>query len=255
MLSKLLAGILDLGPRRIGYTGQNVATSRTENRMGMSTKSGPAPEHPEQAHWNQVHATKAIDDVSWWQPESDLWIDLIEAAAADHHARIIDVGAGSSVLVDALLDRGYSRVSVLDLAEPALENVRQRISARRPEAGADDLVEFVVGDVRTFRAAHPFDLWHDRAVLHFLTDPLDVAAYRESVTANLVPGGRAVISTFAPDGPEQCSGLTVQRYDADSLAAAMGPGFTLISHERRIHRTPWDTEQPFTVVTLERTRG
>jgi len=207
---------------------------------------------PSHDHWTQVHATKKVDDVSWWQAESDLWIELIEAVSPDVEARIIDVGAGSSLLVDAMLDRGYTHVSVLDLAEPALANVRNRLAKRPDQESAQDHVEFISADVRTYRSAIGFDLWHDRAVLHFLTDPTDVAAYRTSVMANLNPGGFAVIATFALDGPEQCSGLAVQRYDADALVAAMGNAFTLITHERRIHRTPWEAEQPFTVVTLQR---
>lgn len=204
------------------------------------------------SHWAEVYASKAVDDVSWWQPEADLWIDLVEAVSPDVESRIIDVGAGSSLLVDALLDRGYSDVSVLDLAEPALENVRTRLGERPDSQGPGRGVDFICADVRSYRSAVGFDVWHDRAVLHFLTDPADVAAYRRSVLANLVPGGFAVIAVFALDGPAQCSGLTVQRYDADALVAAMGDGFTTIAQDKRIHRTPWQAEQPFTVVTLQR---
>jgi trans-aconitate methyltransferase len=193
-----------------------------------------------------VHAEKGAGEVSWWQEPDGLWLDLIERAGVSPADPVVDVGAGASLLVDALLDAGYSDVTVLDLSASALDRVSRRLGERA--AG----VRLVAGDITAFRGERPYALWHDRAVFHFLTDPADRAAYRESLLANLAPGGLAVLAVFAPDGPETCSGLPVRRYDVPQLVNEIGPGFTLVHGERRVHTTPWGAEQPFTVALLQR---
>jgi SAM-dependent methyltransferase len=208
----------------------------------------PSPQPPPQraAHWEGVHAAKGAGEVSWWQEPDSLWLDLIEHAGVSPTDPVVDVGAGASMLVDALLEAGFTDVTVLDISASALDRVARRLGERAAD------VRLVAGDVTEFRAERPYVLWHDRAVFHFLTDPADRRAYRESLRANLAPGGLAVIAVFAPDGPENCSGLPVRRYDVPGLAREIGPGFTLVHGERRVHTTPWGAEQPFTVALLRR---
>ncbi len=201
-------------------------------------------EHDPGAHWEAVHSTKPVDGVSWWQPEDELWLDLIDVLGLAAEDLILDVGSGSSLLVDALLARGHRRVCAVDVSAAALERIRERVG-RAPE------VQLIAADVRTLRLAEPVALWHDRAVFHFLTDPADQRAYAESVRAALAPGGHVIVATFAPEGPETCSGLPVQRYDADALVAALGfAARDVVRSELRVHITPWGTSQPFTVVVL-----
>ncbi len=151
---------------------------------------------------------------------------------------MIDIGAGAGVLVAALAARGLTDLAALDLSETALAQARARL-AGGPE------VDWIVADVLGWRPARRYDIWHDRAAFHFLTDPADRQAYRATLAAALAPGGHAVLGTFAPDGPERCSGLPVVRYDADSLAAELGPGFRLIAAARDDHRTPAGALQRF----------
>jgi SAM-dependent methyltransferase len=196
-------------------------------------------------HWENVHTTKALDGVSWWQPEGDLWVDLLDDLDLPAGARVADIGCGSSMLVDALAARGM-RVVAVDISAAALARIRDRL-------GDPVGVTFTACDVRDLRLAEPVDAWHDRAVFHFLVDPADQAAYREALLACLAPGGFAVVATFAPDGPESCSGLPVQRHDADGLVAALGfAPSDVVRAERRVHLTPWGGQQPFTVVVLRR---
>jgi SAM-dependent methyltransferase len=201
---------------------------------------------PAAAHWERVHAEKGAGDVSWWQEPDSLWLDLIERSGVSPADPVVDVGAGASLLVDALLDAGYSDVTVLDISASALDRVSRRLGERA--AG----VRLVACDVTAFRGERPYALWHDRAVFHFLTDPADRDAYRASLRANLALGGLAVLAVFAPDGPETCSGLPVRRYDVPQLVKEIGPGFALVHGERRVHTTPWGAEQPFTVALLRR---
>jgi trans-aconitate methyltransferase len=193
-----------------------------------------------------VHAGKGAGEVSWWQEPDSLWLDLIERAGVAPADPVVDVGAGASLLVDALLDAGFTDVTVLDLSTSALDRVARRLGPR----GAG--VRLVAADVTGYRGGRTYALWHDRAVFHFLTEAADRAAYRESLLANLAPGGLAVLAVFAPDGPESCSGLPVRRYALAELVDELGPGFTLVHGERRVHTTPWGAEQPFTVALMRR---
>ncbi|MEW6147389.1 MAG: class I SAM-dependent methyltransferase [Bradyrhizobium sp.] len=191
------------------------------------------------AHWENVYLTKGEAEVSWFQNSPATSLDLIRAATPDHGAAIIDIGGGASRLVDALLQDGYRDVSVLDLSANALDAAKKRIG------GAASMVDWIVADATTWQPAKSYEVWHDRAAFHFLTDPRDRAAYVERLRSAVAPGGNVIIATFAPDGPEKCSGLPVQRHDSASLAAALGPEFELVETRSETHHTPWDSTQAF----------
>ena len=192
-----------------------------------------------QQHWETVYGNKAVDQVSWFQPHAASSLHLIEGCA-DKNAYIIDVGAGASVLVDDLLDAGYRNLTVLDLAESALAVSRARLGARAQS------VQWIAGDItRVELPASRYDVWHDRAVFHFLTDPADRARYVEQVMKSVKPGGHVIIAAFGPGGPLQCSGLEVMRYAPDALHAEFGAPFRLLRHETEIHHTPSGQEQEF----------
>ena len=193
----------------------------------------------ESQHWVTVHSTKGTD-VSWWQPADELWIDLVDALGLDPTAPVVDVGSGSSLFVDALVDAGFQDVTAVDVSSAALDSMRSRLG---------DLARYVVSDVRDFRSARPVALWHDRAVFHFLVDSADQQVYAGNLRASLADDGQAIIATFAPDGPESCSGLPVARWSANELAEVLG--LTLVRQDRRIHTTPWGTTQPFTIAVLQ----
>ena len=197
-------------------------------------------------HWHEVHTTKQFDDVSWWQNEDAVWDDLILDLNLDRSARIIDVGAGASLMCDVLARHGFRNLTALDITPEPLDRIRRRLSETTN-------IDTVVADITVLGSIGDFDVWHDRAVFHFLVDSADQAAYKRAVTANTHPGSYIIISTFADDGPEQCSGLPVQRYSPEQLADAFADVGSVIRQERRIHATPWQTEQPFSLVVIERT--
>lgn len=200
--------------------------------------SDDAPSAPD--HWERVYRTRPSTDVSWYRPHLDRSLAFIEAAAPDRGARILDVGGGASTLVDDLLARGYRHLSVLDLSDAALQTARDRLGAA---AGG---VAWLHDDARTVAlAAESLDVWHDRAVFHFLTEAEDRAAYVRRAVHAVRPGGHLVIATFAPDGPERCSGLPVVRYDAAALAQAFGAAFRLEDQAADAHATPGGTVQSF----------
>lgn len=190
-------------------------------------------------HWQNVYATKGEAEVSWFQDRPTNSLDMIRAANPDHDAAIIDIGGGASRLVDALLQDGYRDIAVLDLSANALDAAKKRIGA------AASKVDWIVADATAWRPAKTYGVWHDRAAFHFLTDPHDRAAYVERLRAAIAPGGHVVIATFAPDGPEKCSGLPVQRHDSASLAAELGPEFELVETRSEVHHTPWNSTQAF----------
>jgi SAM-dependent methyltransferase len=196
-------------------------------------------------HWDKVYRDKRPTEVSWYQPNAERSLRFIRRLAKPG-ARIIDVGAGASQLVDVLLDAGYPQPILLDLSAAAFEHAKARLAARAA------LAEWIVGDVTRDPALPSVDLWHDRAVLHFLTDVSDQKAYARLVARTVRSGGHVVIATFAPDGPERCSGLSVTRYDGQSVAALLGPDFELLEEEREVHRTPSGAEQRFCWSILRR---
>jgi len=190
-------------------------------------------------HWQTVYATKAESEVSWFQDSPAISLEMIRAATPDRSAAIIDIGGGASRLADALLHEGYCNLAVLDLSANALDAAKQRIG---PAASA---VDWIVADATTWRPARTYDVWHDRAAFHFLTDPRDRAAYVERLRTAVAPGGHVIIATFAPDGPEKCSGLPVQRHDSASLSGELGPDFELVETRSEMHQTPWHSTQAF----------
>ena len=201
-----------------------------------------------QAHWDNAYATKGETGVSWFEDTPTLSLELIRRARANAKSDIIDIGGGASRLVDALLQEGAGRVTVLDLSPAALDAAKARLGT-----AADD-VEWIVADVTDWKPEHRYDIWHDRAAFHFLTETDARAAYVESLHAALRPGGHAIIGTFAPDGPERCSGLPVLRYDAAELAGVLGPSFQLVDQRRHVHTTPWGSTQAFQFSLLKRVK-
>jgi SAM-dependent methyltransferase len=201
------------------------------------------------AHWENVYATKGERDVSWYQESPAPSLDLITLAGISSDASIIDIGGGASRLVDALVDKNFQRITVLDLSAAALDAARHRLGDKGlGDKGLGDKakdVEWVVADVTTWEPSKTYDLWHDRAAFHFLTDPADQSAYVDRLKKALKRGGCAIIGTFALDGPERCSGLPIVRYDAVSLSAMLGTDFKVIDAQRHDHTTPWGAVQRF----------
>lgn len=191
-------------------------------------------------HWDRVYERKGPERVSWFQPSLRLSLRLIEEIGLPTSARIIDVGGGASTLVDDLLARGFRHLTVLDLSGKALEEARRRLGPRADE------VTWIEGDI--LEAELPtagYDLWHDRAVFHFLTDAEARRRYVAQAHRALAPGGHIIMATFGPEGPEQCSGLDVVRYDAEGLTGEFGAPFQKIRCLEEAHTTPWGAEQEF----------
>ena len=199
-----------------------------------------------QHHWDNLYANKAEYDVSWYQPRAEISMRMIEDSRMGVDAGIIDVGGGSSVLVDQLLADDYSDVTVLDISERALANSAERLGARAAE------VHWIVSDVLAWTPARDYHVWHDRAVFHFLTDERERAVYRATLLKALRPKGTLILGAFAEDGPERCSGLPVKRWSAAPLAFEIGPEFRLIESIGENHRTPAGAVQPFTWTRFER---
>jgi SAM-dependent methyltransferase len=194
-------------------------------------------------HWADVYKRSAVTDVSWYQPDPGLSVELIRAAGARVDSPIVDVGGGASTLVDRLLDDGFQDVTVVDVAANALASARSRLGQR---AG---LVTWIVADLLNWQSDRQYQVWHDRAVFHFLTDAADRQRYLSVLRQGLQAGGRIVIGTFAADGPTHCSGLPTARYSADALAAEF-PRYRLDRQLRQSHVTPFGTVQPFTWLVL-----
>jgi SAM-dependent methyltransferase len=192
-----------------------------------------------QAHWEKVYTTKGENEVSWFQQSPEPSFELIVQAGATHASAIIDIGGGASRLVDHLVEQGFADITVLDLSGAALEAARRRLESRA------DRVHWIVADATAWEPAKAYDIWHDRAAFHFLTDEKDRAAYVARLEQAVKTGGHAIIGTFALDGPERCSGLPVARYDSAGLAQALGPGFRLVHTRRHEHATPWGSRQMF----------
>ena len=192
-----------------------------------------------QAHWDHIYETKAGNELSWFQEHPAVSLDLIGATGAKPGAAMIDIGGGASRLVDALLDEGFHALPVLDLSESALAAAKARLGPRSAK------VAWIAADVTAWEPSETYDLWHDRAAFHFLTGAADQRAYAERVTRAVRPGGHVIIGTFAPDGPQSCSGLPVLRHDAASIGAVLGQGFVLVHSRRHDHVTPAGRTQRF----------
>lgn len=193
-------------------------------------------------HWDEVYRRKDIESVSWFERSPETSLRLIRKATAGGRS-LVDVGAGASTVADVLLAEGYD-VTVLDISEAALDLVLRRLEGR---------VSYVVSDVLTWRPTRTFDVWHDRAVFHFLVDPSDQQRYAARAATTVRPGGALVIGTFAPDGPTSCSGLPTARHDIESLAEIFGGAFAVEHSEGEGHRTPRGVVQSFNWAILRRT--
>lgn len=188
--------------------------------------------------WNDIYATKTDQQVSWFESFPAVSVRMMEAAGLTPESCVIDVGGGDSRLVDYLVGRGLDCVAVLDVSSAALERAKTRI-------GTAPYLTWIEADVTADWSLKPMDIWHDRAVFHFLTDAASRTRYRTHLLQTLKAHGTAIIATFAHDGPQRCSGLPVTRYSPDGLAAELGEGLRLVESVRHLHPTPWGVIQPF----------
>jgi SAM-dependent methyltransferase len=191
-------------------------------------------------HWEAVYSSKPSERLGWYKPRLQTSLEWIATFGLGTDAPVIDVGGGASTLVDDLLDNGYSSITVLDIAEPALDLLRTRLGDR----GA--AVNWLCGDITGIDLPeNAFELWHDRAVFHFLTEAADRERYKQNLSRALRPGGYLIIGTFAPEAPPKCSGLPVQRYDLALLCETLGREFELQRHQKEMHVTPGGVEQMY----------
>jgi 2-polyprenyl-3-methyl-5-hydroxy-6-metoxy-1,4-benzoquinol methylase len=191
------------------------------------------------SHWENVYGTKGEQEVSWFQDIPTTSLDLLSADGVTLDSAVIDIGAGASRLVDALIARRHRNVTVLDVSGAALATAQARLGSQA------DTVRWIEADITQWNPTERYDVWHDRAVLHFLTSEAERDAYRRALLAAVRPGGLVVIGTFDLDGPEKCSGLTVQRYSGASLADMLGDGFERLDTRQEEHATPWGSTQRF----------
>ena len=199
-----------------------------------------------QGHWDAVYRTKAPDEVSWFQADPELSLELIKATGAGRGARILDVGGGVSVLADRLMEEGFDQLGVLDVSAAALAAFQARLGP------ASQAVEWIQCDVVEYRAREHWDVWHDRAVFHFLVDPLDRARYREALYRAVPQGGHVIVATFGPGGPNRCSGLPTLRCSAEDIARELGTGVDLVDTKTETHLTPSGMRQEFVYARLAR---
>lgn len=192
-----------------------------------------------QDHWQRTYLAKAEHEVSWSQDAPEPSLSLITSTAKSTLSRIIDIGGGASHLVDHLLLRGYSDISVLDVSSAALSKAQARLAERATS------VDWIVSNIASWQPSAQYELWHDRATFHFMVTEADRSSYMARLREALAPGGHAVIATFDLNGPDTCSGLPVKRYDPAGLAGALGSGFILLSSQRHLHHTPWNAGQSF----------
>lgn len=197
-------------------------------------------------YWEKIYKERKPDEVSWFQTRPRTSLELLAKAGLNAQSRVIDVGGGASTLVDALLELGVRKPTVLDLSGFALAHARERLGEKA------SLVDWVEADVTTFAPAAPYDYWHDRAVFHFLTTSEGRSAYLAALKRSLKPAGHALLAAFGPDGPEKCSGLPVCRYDGQGLSNELGAEFVLKSEQTEEHRTPWDAVQLFRYCLFQR---
>jgi len=194
-------------------------------------------------HWNDAYQSRGVEERSWTESVPSTSLALLDVLQVSPRESLIDIGAGESPLVDHLLVRGFTDLSVLDISSRALAVTRERVGSGHVEA--------LEADVTAWQPSRAYDVWHDRAVLHFLS-PDDARRYARTLRDALAPGGAVVIGVFAPDGPASCSGLAVTRYNAEDLAALLGQEFELVDQRRLRHRTPWGSEQSFQWIAARR---
>ena len=190
-------------------------------------------------HWDNVYSSKRPEDVSWFQPHAKPSLDALARLGATPDQSLIDIGGGASSLTAKLAEAGWSDLAVLDISQAALDHSRSAMGKKAAR------VDWIVADVTKWQPERQYDVWHDRAVFHFLTEAGRREAYLRAVSQGLAEGGLLIIATFALDGPERCSGLPVQRYDAQALSQELGDGLRLMEHWREEHATPWNARQAF----------
>jgi ubiquinone/menaquinone biosynthesis C-methylase UbiE len=195
--------------------------------------------HAGKNHWEDMYAKKMPTEVSWYQIEPTVSLDLIKSTGIDHAGKIIDVGGGASVLVDKLLDKGFQDLTVLDISAKSLSYAKERLGDRATR------VSWIEADVTEFDPPQKYDLWHDRAVFHFLTEENDRKKYVQNMDKALNFGGHVIIASFAIEGPLKCSGLDVERYSDGKLKNELGNSFEFVKSVEEVHRTPWSSEQKF----------
>lgn len=198
-------------------------------------------------HWDKVYRTKQSTAVSWYQPSPLPSLKVLDLFATDKALSLIDVGGGASNLADALLARGWSDITVLDIAAPALRVAQERLGEEA------ERVRWEVADITNYQPLRTYDVWHDRAVFHFLTSLGERQSYKRALAGGTTAGSLVVMSTFALDGPERCSGLVVQRYSADSLSQELGSDFKMLEAWHEEHTTPDGNEQAFNWCVFKRT--
>ena len=198
------------------------------------------------SHWQHIYQDKSPRDASWYQDVPELSLALIQRCHLQRHEAIIDVGGGTSMLVDCLCKEGYTNLSVLDISATALDFTKERLG----DLAAT--VHWFETDITAFKPPHPFYLWHDRAVFHFLTDESDREKYVQTLKHSLLPGGHLIVAAFATGGPKKCSGLDIVQYDATKLMAELGSEFELIEEIYELHTTPSNEQQKFTYYRLTR---
>lgn len=201
------------------------------------------------AHWENVYQTKPITEVGWYQPIPATSISFIEPLNLSLDAHIIDIGGGDSFLVDYLLSKGYSSVSVLDISAKAIERAQERLGAESPK------IKWIVDDASKFLPQEKYQVWHDRAAFHFLTEDKDVQHYLSALNQSLLLGGYFVIGTFSTSGPKKCSGLDIRQYEADDLARLLGHDYKKINCIAPEHITPGGQIQHYTFCCFQRVRG
>ncbi|BDI61578.1 class I SAM-dependent methyltransferase [Qipengyuania nanhaisediminis] len=191
-------------------------------------------------HWQAVYTHKRVETVSWYQPQPTPSLTALERLGASSGQSLIDVGAGASPLVGALHEAGWRDLAALDISDAALAHARAALGERA------EAIEWIAADITRWRPARRYDIWHDRAVFHFLTDPADRASYRRALEAALAPGGLALFATFAPDGPQACSGLEIRQYSASDLAREFDRALRPLADWSEVHVTPSGAAQNFT---------
>lgn len=197
-------------------------------------------------HWETVFQTKDTKKVSWHQPVPETSLKLIDKLKIPKEARIIEVGSGDSFLCDFLLEKGYSEITLLDISEKALDTIKMRLSEKAVN------ITFIAGDVTDFSTSQSYDLWHDRAVFHFLTNDKDIQKYIKNVREKLAPGGYLILGTFSENGPDMCSGLKVQQYSENQLSEIFKKGFNKIESFTEDHLTPSGSYQNFLFCVFKR---
>ena len=198
------------------------------------------------AHWENIYSTKKLNEVSWYQPKPETSLGFIQDLNISKTASIIDIGGGDSFLVDNLLKLGYTNVTVLDISRKAIERAKKRLGKQSEQ------VTFIEADASNFMPSQTYDLWHDRAAFHFLTDEKEIENYIKAAENGVKSSGNMIIGTFAVDGPTKCSGIEIKQYSKTSLSDRFGKQFKKLDCKKLGHKTPFDTIQNFVFCTFQK---